>query len=183
MRPPMDDPEAPMAGLSALRDVAPPPALVPAVMQRIAEPRPFSLWRWLRRPRRLEVRVSPLGALLLAGAAGLVLAVASLLPAPDPIAVAPAPPAAVPREVVLVRFVLSARGARSVSLAGDFNAWDPQQTVLVDQDGQGSFVATVPVPRGHHEYMFLVDGVWMTDPAAAETRPDGFGRTNAVLRL
>ena len=84
---------------------------------------------------------------------------------------------------MLVRFVLAARGARSVAVAGDFNAWDPEQTVLVDSDGQGTFVATVPVRRGQHEYMFLVDGKWMTDPAAAETRPDGFGRANAILRL
>ena len=41
----------------------------------------------------------------------------------------------------------------------------------------------VPLPRGAHEYMFLVDGTWVTDPAAPETRPDGFGRTNAILRL
>jgi hypothetical protein len=31
--------------------------------------------------------------------------------------------------------------------------------------------------------MFVVDGEWVTDPAAAERRPDGFGRENAVLRL
>jgi hypothetical protein len=37
--------------------------------------------------------------------------------------------------------------------------------------------------RGAYEYMFLVDGHWMTDPAASETRPDGFGRANGVLRL
>jgi hypothetical protein len=55
--------------------------------------------------------------------------------------------------------------------------------VLVDADGQGTFVATVPLRKGSYEYMFLVDGKWMTDPGAAEVRPDGFGRSNAILRL
>jgi 1,4-alpha-glucan branching enzyme len=99
------------------------------------------------------------------------------------VATAQPAPAAAGGDVVLVRFVLAARGAKSVKVAGDFNAWDPQQTVLVDADGQGTFVATVPVRRGQHEYMFLVDGQWMTDPTAAEVRPDGFGRANAILRL
>jgi hypothetical protein len=188
--PPDDADDQPFPGLAALKQVDPPPSLVPAVMQRIAEPRPVSLWSWLRRPRRLELRVSPLGGLLLAAGAACGLFALSmgrtgLDPSTTPAAVATVDKAQ-PREgeVVLVRFVLSARGARSVSVAGDFNAWDPQQTTLVDSDGQGTFVATVPVRRGgQYEYMFLVDGKWMTDPTATEVRPDGFGRANAILRL
>ena len=49
--------------------------------------------------------------------------------------------------------------------------------------GGGSFAANVRLPPGAHEYMFVVDGQWVTDPAATERRPDGFGRDNAVLRL
>jgi hypothetical protein len=193
MRPPVpDDADAdqPIPGLAALKHVDPPPSLVPAVMQRIAEPRPVTLWSWLRRPRRLELRVSPLGGLVLAAGAACGLFALSMgrtgLERPStPSAVAtaePGPPAA-GGDVVLVRFVLAAKGARKVSVAGDFNAWDPQQTVLVDADGQGTFVATVPVRRGQYEYMFLVDGQWKTDPTAVEVRPDGFGRANAILRL
>jgi hypothetical protein len=191
MKPPVHhaDDDQPFPGLAALRQVDPPTSLVPAVMQRIAEPRPVTLWGWLRRPRRLELRVSPLGGLLLAGAACSLFALSlgrtgrEGASAPAPVATAQPAPAAAGGDVVLVRFVLAARGAKSVKVAGDFNAWDPQQTVLVDADGQGTFVATVPVRRGQHEYMFLVDGQWMTDPTAAEVRPDGFGRANAILRL
>jgi hypothetical protein len=194
MKPSHDDPdelaaEQPFPGLSALKQVTPPPSLVPAVMQRIAEPPPPSLWRWLMRPRRLELRVSPLGALVFSGATmGLVLVLAlgrsAAPPATPHAAVAARAAAAAPGgEVVLVRFVIAAKGARRVQVAGDFNAWNPEDTVLVDADGQGTFVATVPLKRGAYEYMFLVDGRWMTDPAAIETRPDGFGRANAVLRL
>ena len=103
--------------------------------------------------------------------------------APAPGAPALAGGAGQPADVVLVRFVLAARGAKQVAVAGDFNAWDAGATVLVDADGQGTFVATVPLRKGAYEYMFLVDGKWMTDPTASETRPDGFGRANAILRL
>jgi 1,4-alpha-glucan branching enzyme len=84
---------------------------------------------------------------------------------------------------VMVRFTLVAQGAHQVAVAGDFNGWDPKGTVLVNQDGQGNFVGTLNLPPGAHEYMFVVDGKWVTDPAASELRPDGFGRTNAILRL
>jgi hypothetical protein len=174
------DADEPFPGLASLRETAPPPSLVPAVMRRIAEPRPFSLWAWLRNPR--ELRVTPLG---LAGAAALVAlvmvgagGVRSHRPATT---VASAP--VVDPDTVMVRFVLVAKGARQVSLAGDFNAWQPEGTVLENADGQGTFVATVPLKRGNYEYMFLVDGQWVTDPNAAEHRPDGFGRRNGILRL
>jgi hypothetical protein len=174
--------DQPIPGLAELKQITPPPSLVPAVMQRIAEPPPVSFWTWLRRPRRLELRISPLGGLFVAAAAALCLVAVSLDRSQEGMA-RTTTTAAAPEEVVLVRFVLSAKGAKKVSVAGDFNAWNPQQAELVDSDGQGTFVATVPVRRGQYEYMFLVDGTWMTDPSATETRPDGFGRANAILRL
>lgn len=197
-----DADEAPFPGLAALRDVTPPTSLVPAVMRRVAEPRPFSLWDWLRRPRRLELRLSPLGAAALVAAsvsAGILLTRSGdPSSSPTPVATSgptpvarpastPAPPtAATPveavTEVVLVRFVLNVKGARKVAVAGDFNGWDAAATPLEDADGRGVFATTVPLPRGAHHYMFVVDGAWIPDPAA-EQRPDGFGRTNAILRL
>jgi anti-sigma factor RsiW len=181
--------EGPIAGLSSLRETTPPPSLVPAVMRRIAEPAPLSPWNWLRRTRRLEVRVSLLGlaGIVTVGALALVLVAASWsahhaaqsltvnVPGPSPDQAAPV--------AVVVRFTLVAAGARSVAVAGDFNGWDPRGTSLVDQDGRGSFAGSVRLSPGAHEYMFLVDGEWVTDPAATERRPDGFGRNNAVLRL
>jgi hypothetical protein len=188
------DDDRPFPGLAALKDVTPPPSLIPAVMRRIAEPAPVSFWTWLRRPRRFELRMSPIGGLFVVGATALCLVAISVsrpaprapvaaLPAAGSGAVAAAPAGSEP-EVVLVRFVLAAKGAKKVAVAGDFNAWNPGETTLVDADGQGTFVATVPLRKGgNYEYMFLVDGQWKTDPGAAEVRPDGFGRSNAILRL
>jgi hypothetical protein len=174
--------QQPFPGLSALKQVTPPPSLLPSVMQRIAEPRPVSFWSWIWRPRRIELRLSPLGGLVFAAAA--VCGLFALSTARQNAPMLASQEAAAPRsDQVLVRFVLVAKGAKKVSVAGDFNAWDPGSTTLVDSDGTGTFVATVPLQRGAYEYMFLVDGHWMTDPSASETRPDGFGRANGVLRL
>jgi hypothetical protein len=171
-----------IGSLESLRDVQPPPSLVPGVMRRIAEPRPVTLWTWLRQPRTIELRfrLSPVEGALGVAFVGLLLfvAVGSRETNPSQMVAATAQ-----ESVVVVRFTLAAQGARKVAIAGDFNGWDPERTLLVDQDGSGSFAATVTLPPGAHEYMFVVDGAWVTDPAAAERRPDGFGRNNAVLRL
>lgn len=62
-------------GLKTLRDVAPSPALVARVMTRVGEPTTPTLWQWLSRPVRIELRISPLGVL----GAGVVLAIALAL--------------------------------------------------------------------------------------------------------
>jgi hypothetical protein len=98
-----------------------------------------------------------------------------------PIAVEPAPPGVTPSRV-LVRFVLPAKGAKHVKLAGDFNGWRTDDVELVDEKGDGVFTATVPLPAGHHSYLFNVDGNWVQDPAATSV-PDGFGQQNSVLDL
>lgn len=174
--------DAPVPGLSALRDVDVPPSLVPGVMKRIAEPAPLSFWGWLRKPRRFDLALSPLGlfGIAAAGALGLLVLTAELPKHRNANRVMVENQ---PASTVVVRFVLVANGAHRVTIAGDFNAWDPQGTQLVQQDAAGTFAGTVRLPPGEHEYMFVVDGEWITDPAATEHRPDGFGRTNAIIRL
>lgn len=173
--------------LRGLADVAPPSSLLPTVMRCVREPRATGGWAWWTRPRTWQLRLSPFGALVGATAlALLVVAVPRLSSRPGAPRVASnvtAPAGATAEPELLVRFVLSAKGAKQVGLAGDFNGWDPGVTTLEPVDGAGTFVATVPLRRGSYEYMFVVDGHWMTDPAAAERRPDGFGRVNGVLRL
>ena len=175
--------DRPIPGLAGLRQTTPPPSLVASVMRKVAEPAPVTFWSWLRRPRRLELRLSPLGLAGLLGGAAMALLVAFSTTGRDRSHLVIQVPEAPSNATVVVRFTLVAQGARQVAVAGDFNGWDPQGTTLENQDGQGNFVGTVRLPPGAHEYMFVVDGKWVTDPAASELRPDGFGRTNAVLRL
>ncbi len=168
-------------------------------------------WRragaWWVRPR--SIRVSPLGLGLAAAA---VVALALVLPfggsvggdgqvagagepgqVPGAVATAiegeaaggeaAAVPDSAVTQVVYVKFLLEAPTARSVSLAGNFNAWSPD-IPLQDPDGDGIWSATVPMKPGVHEYMFVVDGsTWVTDPYADRYEEDGYGHRNAVLAI
>lgn len=49
--------------------------------------------------------------------------------------------------------------------------------------GDGRWAKELMLPAGQHEYRFVVDGEWFTDPRAAETTPNSFGTTNAVLKI
>jgi hypothetical protein len=57
--------EEPVHGLSHLRDVAPPAALVARVMTRVSDPVTPTLWQWFSRPVKVELHLSPLGVLSL----------------------------------------------------------------------------------------------------------------------
>jgi hypothetical protein len=56
-------------------------------MTRVSDPATPSVWQWFTRPVRIELRVSPLGALALGLllAVGLALFVAPPAPAPPPV--------------------------------------------------------------------------------------------------
>lgn len=82
---------------------------------------------------------------------------------------------------VFVRLVLLQPDAKSVSVAGDFNGWNPARTKLERSDG-GMWTATIPLRPGRYQYMFVIDGTqWIADPLAPEDAGDGFGSENAVL--
>ena len=72
----------------------------------------------------------------------------------------------------------------TVAIAGDFNGWDPQANTLQDPDGDGIWTATLRLPPGRYEYMFVVNGEkWLPDPNAIHYVKDGFGSKNAILEI
>jgi 1,4-alpha-glucan branching enzyme len=68
-----------------------------------------------------------------------------------------------------VNFYCSARGAKMVQLAGDFNHWYP---ILMAQREDGCWFIQVWLPHGHHQYRFLVDGEPTLDLHATGTARD-----------
>ncbi len=73
------------------------------------------------------------------------------------------------------------RHAKRVFLVGEFNDWDPSATKMV-RSRNGSFRVTLNLPAGRHEYKFVVDGEWVTDPAV-ESLTTPFGTVNNVLHI
>ena len=81
---------------------------------------------------------------------------------------------------VRYRFTVKAEQVREICLAGDFNQWKVCDAPL-SRVAEGVWSITIDLPRGRHEYMFVVDGKWVTDPNAMGYSTDGFGNRNALL--
>src|SRR5205814_4205277 len=64
-----------------------------------------------------------------------------------------------------VEFSLKMPQAQSASIAGTFNNWDLKKTPM-RKDPSAGWKATVSLPPGRHEYRFVVDGQWISDPNA-----------------
>ncbi|HEX5074687.1 MAG TPA: isoamylase early set domain-containing protein [Gemmatimonadaceae bacterium] len=85
---------------------------------------------------------------------------------------------------VKVQFVLEAPRAKSVTVVGDFNAWDGSRTPLDRDSTTGVWSALVDVHPGRHVYAFLVDGkTWTLDPNAPRTKDLDYGTTQSVLMV
>ena len=72
--------------------------------------------------------------------------------------------------------------AHSVSLAGDFNDWAQQRTLL-SKDKSGLWLAEISAPGpGSYQYKFFIDGHrWLEDPSNGMKVSDNYGGLNSVL--
>jgi len=81
-----------------------------------------------------------------------------------------------------IEFKLYAPSAKNVALAGDFNKWNPQ-TLKMKKDGNGTWKAKVSIPCGKHEYKFVVDGNWWTDPSCKSVSTNSLGSQNSIVSI
>jgi hypothetical protein len=82
----------------------------------------------------------------------------------------------------LVQFVLVAPDAKSVSLVGDFNNWNPTATPLKSASGN-LWTVEVPLTPGRYNYVFMVDGATLVPDPTAPKAADDFGQTNSVVTV
>ena len=78
-------------------------------------------------------------------------------------------------------FSVTAPGASSVALVGDFTHWR-KNPIGLHKEAAGVWRVTVPLEPGEHHYRFLVDGEWRDDPECAVRVPNPFGIENAVVK-
>ena len=64
-----------------------------------------------------------------------------------------------------INFICQAPGARSVSIVGDFNHWNPAAHPMKQMPDR-AWLLGIDLKHGHHRYAFLVDGVLTLDPRA-----------------
>ena len=80
-----------------------------------------------------------------------------------------------------VFFSFYAPAAKSVTIAGSFNAWDIHKNRLSGPDKNGVWSAVIPLHQGRYEYLFVLNGKdWQPDPSVPAV-DDGFGGKNSVL--
>jgi 1,4-alpha-glucan branching enzyme len=81
-----------------------------------------------------------------------------------------------------VHLEFCAPGATEVSLAGSFNGWDAA-ALPMKKIGEATWAVDLELKPGRHEYRFVVDGRWQTDPNAAEQAENPYGEKNSVLLI
>lgn len=72
--------------------------------------------------------------------------------------------------------------ARYVSVAGTFNGWNPAKDPM-KREGDGNWFLIKYLTPDIHEYRFVVDGIWTTDPLCAARRRNIYGSENSVIEL
>jgi 1,4-alpha-glucan branching enzyme len=74
--------------------------------------------------------------------------------------------------------------AETVSLAGDFNGWNPAHTSFVRLN-TGAWRAEIEPPApGRYHYKFIVNQTrWVDDPGNAMKAPDTYGGMNSVVYI
>jgi 1,4-alpha-glucan branching enzyme len=74
-------------------------------------------------------------------------------------------------------FHFVAHAAHHVQLAGNFTNWQP---IPMIKGVDGTWRATVMLPAGRHQYLFILDGNLCEDPDCSERLPNPTGGFNMV---
>jgi hypothetical protein len=71
--------------------------------------------------------------------------------------------------------------AKKVVLAGSFNKWN--ENVFRMKKAEKGWEITLQLPPDVHQYKFIVDGVWMEDPANPHKTENEFGGYNSLREV
>ncbi|HSB07379.1 MAG TPA: isoamylase early set domain-containing protein [Thermodesulfobacteriota bacterium] len=81
-----------------------------------------------------------------------------------------------------VSFSFFAPHAESVSVAGEFNDWNPASHPM-KKDKKGNWKASLNLGPGTYQYRFHVDGEWQNDPDCDECVENPYGTLNCVKKV
>ncbi len=72
------------------------------------------------------------------------------------------------------------QNAQKVFVAGDFNNWKPEDISM--KKVPGGWSTQLILASGNHQYKFIVDGQWITDPGNPNTAEED-GKTNSLIAV
>jgi 1,4-alpha-glucan branching enzyme len=72
--------------------------------------------------------------------------------------------------------------AKAVSVAGDFNNWQPEKTPM-QKAADGAWQVKINLTKGTYRYRLVVDGRWQQDPHNSKAEPNPYGELNSVLEV
>ena len=81
-----------------------------------------------------------------------------------------------------IKFVTLYPRAKAVQIAGDFNNWQPQKTIMKPSQN-GKWELALALAPGKYRYRMVVDGQWQQDPYNENTELNPFGEYNSVLEV
>ena len=79
----------------------------------------------------------------------------------------------------MTQFAFQSPTARQVSLAGDFNNWDPKAAPM-HKGSDAVWHLSVALKPGRYEYRFFADEVWCDNPTASQKAANSLGTENCV---
>ena len=82
-----------------------------------------------------------------------------------------------------VLFVQPKSMGRLIEIAGDFNGWKPEQTLMSCNDALGVHEKHVALPKGVYAYKLVIDGQWCLDPYNPDRLDNGLGGRNNMIRI
>jgi chromosome partitioning protein len=80
-----------------------------------------------------------------------------------------------------VVFTLDVPNAESVAVTGEFTNWSREGVPLHKDSDDGLWKTVLDIKSGEYEYRFIVDGVWIRDPANRDYIRNEFGQENSLL--
>jgi hypothetical protein len=86
------------------------------------------------------------------------------------------------RQMLPVKFILEAPGARSVYVTGSFNDWSLDEQCRL-RENSGRWETNLSLEPGVYKYQFIVDGVWREDPSNPLKERNSFGDINSLIEV
>lgn len=82
-----------------------------------------------------------------------------------------------------ITFRLNGKKSDVVYLAGSFTDWDGRAKKMKYDPEQKAHKLVISLPKGEHEYKFILNGEWCVDPSCPNWRLNKTGTMNSVVQV